>query len=68
MSPAYYEGCGVALAAIMLAVDLCDSPGQLEQWWVWPAHTKARGLLGADERDRAQAHYNKKMVALRNIG
>lgn len=43
-----------ALAAILLAIDLCQRPDQLDQWWDWPAHREARWHLSPEEQALAR--------------
>lgn len=61
-------GASPLLGSILLAIELCDRPDQLAQWWDWPPHYDARWLLTDEERTRAIAariHREKAMQAAR---
>jgi len=53
--PLVPPGASATLGAILLAIDLCQRPEQLAQWWDWPAHREARWHLSADEQHQANA-------------
>jgi hypothetical protein len=52
------------LAAILLAVDLCQRPDQLAAWWDWPAHRDARWHLSAEEQATASQAAAARRAAL----
>ena len=39
----------VLLDCLILGLNLCRTPEQLEAWWEWPAHREARHQLDGDE-------------------
>jgi hypothetical protein len=52
------------LAAILLAIDLCQRPDQLAAWWDWPAHRDARWRLSPDEQATASQAAQRRRAAL----
>lgn len=42
-------GASPLLASILLAIELCQQPQQLADWWDWPAHRTARWHLSPEE-------------------
>lgn len=57
-------GASPALAAILLAIELCQHPEQLAAWWDWPAHRDARWHLSAEEQAAALAAAKRRNAAL----
>lgn len=56
------------LAAILLAIALCDRADQLAAWWDWPAHREARWRLSAEEQQAAAAARLARATALQSPG
>ena len=57
-------GASPMLGAILLAIDLCQRPEQLAQWWDWPAHRAARWHLSAKEQHQANTARTARATAL----
>lgn len=53
-----------ALAAILLAIELCQRPEHLAAWWDWPAHRDARWHLSAEEQAAALAAAKRRKATL----
>lgn len=52
------------LAAILLAIELCQEPRQLAAWWDWPAHRHARWHLSPEEQRLAAESLARRRAAL----
>lgn len=52
------------LASILLAVDLCHHPAQLDAWWDWPSHRAARWHLTPEEAATAADALQRRHAAL----
>ncbi len=52
------------LASILLAVELCHRPDQLDAWWDWPSHCAARWHLTPEEQRAAAEALERRRAAL----
>jgi len=52
------------LASILLAVDLCQRPDQLDAWWDWPSHRAARWHLTPEEQQAAAEALERRRAVL----
>jgi hypothetical protein len=54
-APLAPPGASPLLASILLAIELCEQPGQLASWWDWDNHRAARWHLSPEEQRQANA-------------